>query len=316
MEAQVAISLKPAHLKRYKDIVRLLFKYGRGDLASRAALYEDLTEAERLSAGESAPKAEELARDLERLGPSFVKIGQLLSTRSDLLSPPYLEALSRLQDAVEPFSLEKIEQIVTSELGIRISKAFAEFEDVPVAAASLGQVHRARLRDGRLVAVKVQRPGIWEEVLEDLGAFAEVVDRHSEPGAPGNPGVCSEAAGARQQGLRSGGRQPVARSGGRNRRETADRGLTQDRQPRGSGSGARRTDRRRGATHAGPDVLPDPGLSGPGDPLLPRRRRRRDRPRRLHRRQRPEASAPAGPQQSAGTRRKASAGSRRLAPSD
>src|SRR5207247_11005232 len=130
----VAISLKPAHLKRYKDIVWLLLKYGRGDLASSAGLDEHLTEAERLSAGKSAPKAEEFASDLERLGPSFVKIGQLLSTRSDLLSPDSLEALSRLQDSVEPFSFEKVEQIVTSELGVRISKAFAEFDDVPVAA--------------------------------------------------------------------------------------------------------------------------------------------------------------------------------------
>jgi ubiquinone biosynthesis protein len=180
----VAISLKPSHWKRYKDIVWLLVKYGRRDLPSRAALHEDLTESQRLSAGETVAEARELASDLERLGPSYVKIGQLLSTRSDLLSPPCLEALSRLQDAVEPFSFEEVERIVASELGVRISKGFSEFEDAPVAAASLGQVHRARLRDGRLVAVKVQRPGIREQVLEDLEAFAEVaelVDRHSEP---------------------------------------------------------------------------------------------------------------------------------------
>ena len=181
----MAISLKPAHLKRYKDIAWLLVKYGRGDLASRAGLHEDLTEEQRLSSGERAPKAEELAADLERLGPSFVKIGQLLSTRSDLLSPPYLEALSRLQDSVEPFAFGEVERIVTSELEVRFSKAFADFETEPVAAASLGQVHRARLREGRPVAVKVQRPGIRDQVLEDLEAFAEVaeiVDRHAESG--------------------------------------------------------------------------------------------------------------------------------------
>ena len=182
----MAISLKPGHLKRYKDIAWLLVKYGRGDLASRDALGEDFSEEERLSAAK-APKAEDLARDLEELGPTFVKIGQLLSTRSDLLSPAYLEALSRLQDSVEPFSFAEVEEIVTAELKVRISKAFLEFEAVPVAAASLGQVHRARLRDGTPVAVKVQRPGIREKILEDLEAFSEVaelVDRHAETGGP------------------------------------------------------------------------------------------------------------------------------------
>ncbi len=175
----MAISLKPAHLKRYKDIAWLLVKYGKGDLASRAELREDLTEEQRVSAAGDS-KAEELASDLE------IKIGQLLSTRPDLLSPAYLEALSRLQDSVAPFSYAEVEEIVTAELGVRISKAFAEFEPEPVAAASLGQVHRARLRDGRPVAVKVQRPGIREQILEDLEAFkevAELVDEHAEEGS-------------------------------------------------------------------------------------------------------------------------------------
>src|SRR5258705_930154 len=127
----MAISLRPAHLKRYKDIAWLLVKYGKGDLASRAELKEDLTEEQQVSeAGDS--KAQELASDLEKLGPTFIKIGQLLSTRPDLLSPAYLEALSRLPDSVAPFSYAEVEEIVTAELGVRISKAFAEFEPEPV----------------------------------------------------------------------------------------------------------------------------------------------------------------------------------------
>src|SRR6266550_6102434 len=110
----MAISLKPSHLKRYKDIAWLLVKYGRGDLAARAELQENLTEEQRLSAAND-PRAEELARDLEKLGPSFIKIGQLLSTRADLLSPPYLEALSRLQDSVAPFSYGEVEEIILAE---------------------------------------------------------------------------------------------------------------------------------------------------------------------------------------------------------
>jgi predicted unusual protein kinase regulating ubiquinone biosynthesis (AarF/ABC1/UbiB family) len=134
---------------------------------------------------ESAPGAEELARDLEKLGPTFIKLGQLLSTRADLLPQPYLDALERLQDNVEPIAYEEIERIVSSELGVRISKAFAYFEREPLAAASLAQVHRAELRDGTQVAVKVQRPDLREVIVEDLESLNEVarfIDTHTELG--------------------------------------------------------------------------------------------------------------------------------------
>ncbi len=181
----MTLSLKPTHLKRYKDFAVLLMKYGRGDLAKGLGLEGDLPPAPKGTEPAATAKAEELARDLERLGPTFVKLGQLLSTRADLLPVPYLEALARLQDDVEPFSFAEVEQIVGEELGVRISKAFADFEATPLAAASLGQVHRATLRDGRAVAVKVQRPGIREQIVEDLEAFTEiagVLDRHSDAG--------------------------------------------------------------------------------------------------------------------------------------
>ena len=135
--------------------------------------------------GSADPKAAELAADLERLGPTFVKLGQLLSTRGDILSPDYLDALRRLQDKVEPFPYEEVEEIVQTELGVRISKAFSRFDREPIAAASLGQVHRAALRDGRPVAVKVQRPAIREQIIEDLEAFreiAQVLAGHTEVG--------------------------------------------------------------------------------------------------------------------------------------
>jgi predicted unusual protein kinase regulating ubiquinone biosynthesis (AarF/ABC1/UbiB family) len=119
------------------------------------------------------------------MGPTFVKLGQFLSTRGDILPPVYLDALARLQDSVGPFSFEEVNQIVSEELGVRLSKAFAIFEEQPIAAASLGQVHRAQLRDGTIVAVKVQRPNIRERMREDLEALdtmAEVVERRSEFG--------------------------------------------------------------------------------------------------------------------------------------
>lgn len=178
------VLLKTKHFKRYKDVAMLMVKYGRSDLVKQAGLYEDI-ELDEAKPETSTPKAEELATDLEKLGPTFIKLGQLLSTRADLLPAPYLEALTRLQDRIEPFPYEEVDRIVSGELGVRISKAFAEFEPQPLAAASLAQVHRAYMRDGRAVVVKVQRPNIREQIVEDLEAleeFAQFMDAHTELG--------------------------------------------------------------------------------------------------------------------------------------
>jgi ubiquinone biosynthesis protein len=178
----VGLSLKPRHLSRYGDIARLLLKHGRMDLVRHAGLEDALDADADVDEVATTADADELAADLEAMGPTFIKLGQLLSTRADLLPPAYLRSLSRLQDRVEPFSFADVERVVTEELGVRISNAFAEFAGVPVASASLGQVHRARLRDGRQVAVKVQRPGIRERILEDMDVIddlAEFVDHHT-----------------------------------------------------------------------------------------------------------------------------------------
>ena len=179
----MGLSLKASHLKRYKDIALLLLKYGRADWVKSAGLDAALAGEPSPAAGSDDGLAHELAADLERLGPTFIKLGQLLSSRADLLPQPYIEALSKLQDDVAPFSFAEVEMIVQQELGIRISKAFERFEAEPIAAASLGQVHRAVLRDGRMVAVKVQRPGVKEQVLSDLEILSEVselLDKHSD----------------------------------------------------------------------------------------------------------------------------------------
>ncbi len=178
------VSLKPERLKRYKDVALLLVKYGRSDLVKQAGL-EDNLELDETTLAETAPKAEELATDLEKLGPTFIKLGQLLSTRADLLPAPYLEALSRLQDQIEPFPFAEVDRIVSAELGVRLSKAFADFERKPLAAASLAQVHLAHMRDGGAVVVKVQRPNIREQIVEDLEALGEIahfLDAHTELG--------------------------------------------------------------------------------------------------------------------------------------
>ena len=181
----MTLSLKPESLKRYKDIVSLFIKYGRSDLVKQGSLDTATPKSDQAIAAKAKPKAEELASDLEKLGPTFIKLGQLLSTRGDLLPQPYLDALARLQDQIEPFSYEQVDEIVSSELGVRISKAFPEFEREPTAAASLAQVHRAWMRDGRAVVVKVQRPGVRQTIVDDLEALEEVadfIDAHTEVG--------------------------------------------------------------------------------------------------------------------------------------
>ena len=165
------MKLGPTHLKRYKDVAFIFLKHGNSEIAKMAGF--DPAEAP-----ESKGKADaaDLAKDLEKLGPTFVKIGQLLSTRSDLIPPIYMDALSRLQDDVEHVAYEEIEEVVQEQLGVRISKAFESFDEKPVGAASLGQVHRAVLRSGREVAVKVQRPGIRKEIITDLESLQEIAD--------------------------------------------------------------------------------------------------------------------------------------------
>jgi predicted unusual protein kinase regulating ubiquinone biosynthesis (AarF/ABC1/UbiB family) len=181
----MVMSLKPQRLKRYKDVAKLLIKYGRSDLLSPAGLENSVLPEELAAETGTIAPAEELAKDLEKLGPTFIKLGQLLSTRADLLPAPYLDALTRLQDHIEPFPYEEVERIVSSELGVRISKAFEEFDPVPIGAASLAQVHRAWMRDGRAVVVKVQRPDIRELIVGDLDALNEIahfLDQHTELG--------------------------------------------------------------------------------------------------------------------------------------
>ena len=174
----------PGQLSRYSDLVRLLLRYGRSDLVTGAGLGDlDVTEPPGTS-GDTAT-AESFAADLERMGPTWIKLGQLLSTRHDLLPEAYTTALARLQDDVAPFPGEQAAAIVEEELGAGMRHLFEEFDPVPVAAASLGQVHRARTRSGKDVVVKVQRPGVRETIAQDmevLGRIAAVADRHTDVG--------------------------------------------------------------------------------------------------------------------------------------
>jgi predicted unusual protein kinase regulating ubiquinone biosynthesis (AarF/ABC1/UbiB family) len=178
------LSLSADHLKRYRQIAALLWKYGRSDLVQQLGADEEfINEARAETPADAVP--EQLADELEAMGPTFVKLGQVLASRPDFLPEAYVRALSRLHDKVRPFPFAEVEQIVTQELGVRISKAFSRFDVEPLAAASLGQVHLAALRNGRQVVVKVQRPGIADQIAEDfevLSRIAEFLDEHTEAG--------------------------------------------------------------------------------------------------------------------------------------
>ena len=179
--------LKTRHLGAYKDLLVLFTRYGRRDfrlnLRPEELLFGEETEGP--PEADVRERAAAFAHALEEMGPTYVKFGQLLSTRPDIVPQEYIAALESLQDHLEPFSFADVERIVEEELGAKISKMFETFEAVPLAAASLGQVHRAVLRDGRQVVVKIQRPNIRERVRKDLEVFTEIartLETHTDLG--------------------------------------------------------------------------------------------------------------------------------------
>lgn len=176
------MNISAKHVSRYQQLVRLLWKYGRSDLVKQLGVDEAVVADQQEKATDKAT-ADQLADDLEAMGPTFVKLGQVLSGRPDLIPEAYIQALTRLQDRVKPFSDAEAQQIIEDELGVRISKAFASFDPQPLAAASLAQVHRATLRDGREVVIKVQRPNIATQIVDDFEVIAQIagfLDEHSE----------------------------------------------------------------------------------------------------------------------------------------
>ncbi len=161
------------NFKRYEQILQVLFKFGFGDMISSLKL-ENYFEfglnlfARKDSKFESRTRPERVRMILEELGPAFIKLGQILSTRPDLISMEYIQELNKLQDSVPSFPYEEVENIIVAELGQKPDKLFKSFESEPVAAASIGQVHRAVTLEGENVVVKVQRPGIREIIETDL----------------------------------------------------------------------------------------------------------------------------------------------------
>ena len=175
---------------RLAELVQVLVRHGFADLVRRAGLHEGIP-AKLLRglhiiegpSGEPETFGRRLRAALAELGPTFVKCGQILSTRPDLISPEIGKELELLQDRVDAMPFEKMKPVIENELNASVDELFASFEENPVAAASLSQVYRAVLKDGRAVAVKIQRPNAERAIEADLSlmhSIAEWLVEHSE----------------------------------------------------------------------------------------------------------------------------------------
>jgi ubiquinone biosynthesis protein len=184
-----------SHLPRYREIISILWKYGFADVLRLVALQrflgiEDATITLHEEGLLSKPLPERMRLALEELGPTFIKFGQIVSSRRDLVTDEYYFELCKLQSEVPPFSANEAKAIIAEEFGAPVSEFFKNFEDKPVGSASIAQVHAARLPDGTRVAVKVQRPNIQEVIELDLAVLldlARFVDRQIPEISGANP---------------------------------------------------------------------------------------------------------------------------------
>jgi ubiquinone biosynthesis protein len=162
------------HMQRYRQILTVLFKYGFGDLVVALKIEQYLEIGLQMISSKRREKIETLSRAvrvrmvLEELGPTFLKMGQILSTRPDILPVEFMQELSKLQDEVPPFPYSEVKATIQKELNKSVGQKFSSFDEQPLAAASIGQVHKAKMPDGKNVVVKIQRPGIQRTIKVDL----------------------------------------------------------------------------------------------------------------------------------------------------
>ncbi len=161
-------------LRRYRQVTVVLFKYGFDDVVDRIGAAPFWGRFRRKTSDHDIPTPRRLRLALTDLGPTFVKFGQLLSTRPDILPDKYIAELEKLQDEVTPFAAPEVRRIFGEELNRNPDQVFGSFEQTPFASGSIAQVHRASLSDGSPVAVKVQRPGIQRLIETDLAILEEL----------------------------------------------------------------------------------------------------------------------------------------------
>ncbi len=184
------------NLNRYRQILGVLFKYGFGDLIERLRIDDYIEIGLQMISRKRRPRVDRLTRAervrmaLEELGPTYIKLGQALSTRPDLVARDLVQELSKLQDHVHSFPYRQVQAIFKAELGAHPESFFLNFEEAVIASASIGQVHRAVLKSGETAAVKVQRPGIRRIIEVDLEIMlhlATLMERHLSEIALHNP---------------------------------------------------------------------------------------------------------------------------------
>jgi ubiquinone biosynthesis protein len=162
-------STRTRNLGRISEIAQVAVKHGFGYFFETHKLTDLLPWQHRIPRdGTPSQRGQHLREMLDELGPTFVKFGQLLSTRPDIVPPDILVELQALQDDVRPFPYQDVERVIREDLGLSVEQLFTDFDPVPVAAASIGQVHQATLPNGHRVAVKVQRPNAPRQVEADL----------------------------------------------------------------------------------------------------------------------------------------------------
>ncbi len=177
------------HLNRYRKILSILFKYGFGDLLELLKIDQyievglQMISQKKREPVDKLSKAQRLRLAFEELGPTYIKLGQILSIRPDLIPAAFIEELAKLQDNVPPFSFSDVKQIIENELGRPAEEVYSELSNEPLASASIGQVHKAVLMDNEQVAIKIQRPGIRKTIeidLEIMLHLATLAERHIE----------------------------------------------------------------------------------------------------------------------------------------
>ncbi|WP_213975447.1 2-polyprenylphenol 6-hydroxylase [Tepidanaerobacter acetatoxydans] len=170
------------HAKRYRQIMNVLIKYGFGYIVEKAGIILPKgIKRENVDPTGKMTTAQKVVMMLQELGPTFVKLGQVLSTRPDLIPKDYIEELKKLQDNVAPFSFKEAKNQMEEDLGDKTDHIFLSIEEKPLAAASIGQVHRAVLKNGQEVVVKVRRPGIDKIITADLEIMlnlARLAEKH------------------------------------------------------------------------------------------------------------------------------------------
>lgn len=184
-----------SNLKRNQEILRVFIKYGFNDIVSKISIVKRLredknplsTQRENLNALSSS---ERLRMAFEELGATFIKLGQMLSLRSDFIPAEFASELSKFQDSVQKDDTEKIKSALTKEYGKPVTDVFLEFDETPIAAASIAQVHKAKLKNGETVAVKILHPGVAEKIESDLDILknlSKLIEKHIPESKPYQP---------------------------------------------------------------------------------------------------------------------------------